>query len=211
MRNLQITLILLLLINFAGYSQSGQFPSQLWHKGQITTTNGQVFQGNLKYDLDNNLVQLQNSGIETFGASNVVQFEIFDEQYGGVRTFYSLPYSLTGEYETPIFFEILTQGNNIVLLCREYITTDNRGMGMYSPMMMNPIWGPPMSGAYKMAFNFYFLKDGKIQKYSQKKKELLDILDDRSDEVELYMRKNRLTHDQRGDLLRITAYYNQIR
>ena len=57
----------------------------------------------------------------------------------------------------------------------------------------------------------HFLKDGKIQKYSQKKKELLDILYDRSDEVELYMRKNRLTHDQRGDLLRITAYYNQIK
>jgi hypothetical protein len=84
-------------------------------------------------------------------------------------------------------------------------------MGMYSPMMMNPIWGPQMSGAYKLAFNFFFLKDAKIQKYSQKKKELLDILYDRSDEVELYMRKNRLAHDQRGDLLRITAYYNQIR
>ncbi|MCH6200474.1 hypothetical protein MMU07_12865 [Aquiflexum sp. LQ15W] len=211
MRYIQLTLFFLLIICLSAFAQNGQFPSQLWHKGQITTTSGQVFQGTLKYDLDNNLVQLQNSGIETFGASNVVNFEIFDEQYGGIRTFYSLPYSLTGEYETPIFFEILTEGNNIVLLCREYITTDNRGMGMYSPMVMNPIWGPPLSGAYRLAFNFYFLKDGNIQKYSQKKKELLDILNDRSDEVELYMRKNRLTHDQRGDLLRITAYYNQIK
>jgi hypothetical protein len=211
MRYIQLTLVFLLIFNLSANAQSGQFPSHLWHKGQIITTNGQVFQGTLKYDLENNLVQLQNSGIETFSASNVERFEIFDEQYGGIRTFYSLPYSLSGDYESPIFFEILTEGNNIVLLCREYITTDNRGMGMYSPMVMNPIWGPPMSGAYKLAFNFYFLKDGSIQKYSQKKKELLDILDDRSDEVELYMRKNRLTHDQRGDLLRITAYYNQIK
>lgn len=211
MRYIQLTLVFLLIFNLSAKAQNGQFPSQLWHKGQIITTNGQVFQGSLKYDLENNLVQLQNSGIETFSASNVERFEIFDEQYGGIRTFYSLPYSLSGDYESPIFFEILTEGNNIVLLCREYITTDNRGMGMYSPMVMNPIWGPPLSGAYRLAFNFYFLKDGSIQKYSQKKKELLDILDDRSDEVELYMRKNRLTHDQRGDLLRITAYYNQIK
>lgn len=209
----QIHLLWFLLLCAVGQAsaQSGQFPSQIWHKGQVFSVNGQVFQGMLKYDLENNLVQVQNSGVETFGASNVTHFEIFDEQYGGVRTFYTLPYPLTGDYETPVFFEVLTEGEEIILLCREYITTDSRGMGMYGPMMMNPIWGPPMGGAYKLAFNFYFLKDGKIQHYNQKKKELLDILADRSDEVDVYMRKNRLSHDKRGDLLRITAYYNQIR
>lgn len=189
-----------------------QFPSQVWHKGQIQTVSGQVYQGLVKYDLDNNLVQMQDQNLDTFSPTNVVQFEIYDEVYGGIRTFYSLPYSLTGDYETPIFFELLTQGEDIALLCREYIATDNRGMGMGGMgMMMNPLWGPPMMGGYRLAFNYYFLKDGRIQKYSQKKKELLDILADRSDEVDLYMRKNRLSHDKRGDLLRITAYYNQIR
>ncbi|WP_026333545.1 MULTISPECIES: hypothetical protein [Rhodonellum] len=191
-------------------AQQNQFPSQIWHQGKIITNAGQVFQGNIKYDLDNNLVQMQDQNLETFGASNVSQFEIFDEIYGGIRVFYALPYALATDYETPVFFEILTQGDDIALLCREYIATDNRGVGMYGSMMMNPMWGPQMMGAHRLAFNYYFFKDGKIQKYSQKKKELFDFFGNRADEVELFMRKNRLSHDKRGDLLRITAYYNQL-
>lgn len=211
MKKIQLIAFFIFLFNLESFSQKGEFPSQVWHKGQIVTLNGQVYQGMVKYDLEGNIVQIQQNGIETFGASNVLEFEIFDEQYGGIRNFYSLPYSLSGDYETPIFFEILTEGNDIILLCREYITTDNRNMGMYGPMAMNPMWGPQIGGAYKLSFNYYFLKGGKIQRYTQKKKELLDILADRSDEVDLFMRKNRLSHDKRGDLLRITAYYNQIK
>ncbi|EOZ98317.1 hypothetical protein A33Q_0971 [Indibacter alkaliphilus LW1] len=210
MKKLGLLYINLFLISLGVMAQGGQFPSQVWHKGQIQLNSGTVYQGMVKYDLENNLVQLQNQGIETFSSSNVQQFEIFDEQYGGIRTFYTLPFPLTGDYETPVFFEILTEGEDAILLCREQIVIDNRGMG-YGPMAMNPLWGPQMGGAYKLAFNFYFIKDGRIYKYSQKKKELLDILGDRADEVDLFMRKNRLSHDKRGDLLRITAYYNQIK
>jgi hypothetical protein len=31
------------------------------------------------------------------------------------------------------------------------------------------------------------------------------------DELQLYMKKNRLEQNQRGDLLRITAYYNELK
>ncbi|TVP45006.1 MAG: hypothetical protein EA341_15765 [Mongoliibacter sp.] len=209
MRNSIFFFISLFLISL-GVSGQGQFPSQVWHKGQIQMNSGTVYQGMVKYDLENNLVQLQNQGIETFTSSNVKQFEVFDEQYGGIRTFFTLPFSLSGDYETPVFFEILTEGEDAILLCREQIVVDNRSMG-YGPMAMNPLWGPQIGGAYKLAFNYYFIKDGKIQRYSQKKKELLDIFGDRADEVDLFMRKNRLSHDKRGDLLRITAYYNQIK
>ncbi|EIM78842.1 hypothetical protein A3SI_00130 [Nitritalea halalkaliphila LW7] len=132
-----------LMISFALFAQ-GQFPSQMWHKGQIVTADNSVYRGLVKYDLDNNVVQLQtDKAVQTFGSSNVFQFEIFDEVYGGVRTFYSLPFSLNaGDYETPVFFEILTEGDDIALLCREHIVTDNRNMGMgMGPMMMNPMWG----------------------------------------------------------------------
>jgi hypothetical protein len=205
------TIVLLTFLLGSANAQGNQFPSQVWHKGQIVSENGQLHEGLVKYDLENNVVQFQDVGIKTFGASNVRQFEIFDEVYGGIRTFYTLPYSSTGDYETPTFFEILTEGDQIVLLCREQVVIDNRGMGMGMGMGMNPLWGPPMGGAYKLSFNYYFIKDGRLQRYSLKKKELLDILGDRSDEIQLFMRKNRLSHDKRGDLLRITAYYNQIK
>ncbi|GAB2633637.1 hypothetical protein [Belliella aquatica] len=207
--------IFLLLFFTAGIILSGfaqnKFPSQIWHKGKVVTVEGQVYTGLVLYDLENNIVQLQREGVETFGASNVSQFEIFDEVYGGVRIFYSLPYALATDYQTPVFFEVLTQGNDVALLCREYIANDNRGMGMYGSMMMNPMWGAPMGMGFRLAFNYYFFKDGEIQKYSQKKRDLMVFFDDREDEVKLFMRKNRLSHDKRGDLLRITAYYNQIK
>ena len=187
-----------------------QFPSQVWHKGNIFLTDGTSYSGLLKYDFENNLVQLQAETVITYTASNVTSFEIYDEIYGGLRRFYSLPYSLNGNYETLIFFEVLTQGENIALLCREYIATDTRGMNNWGAMAMNPFWGPPNYTGYRLAFTYYFLKNGSLEKYSLKKKDLFSLLPGHDDEIDLFMRKNRLEHDKRGDLLRITAYYNEL-
>ncbi|WP_366512676.1 hypothetical protein [Lunatimonas sp.] len=190
-----------------------EFPSQVWHNGKVFLESGELVEGKVKYDLDNNIVTVATESVETYGAVSVTRFEIFDEYYGGIRVFYSLPYAATSDYKVPMFFELLVEGQEVTLLCREYITVDNRGMngmGMRG-MYMGPMWGPPMMGFNRLAFDYYFLADSGIQKYSQKKRDLFDLMDDRSSEVRLYMRKNRLSHDKRGDLLRITAYYNQLK
>lgn len=206
----KLALIAVFILIGAQMVQAQDFPSQVWHEGRLFLNDGENIKGKLKYDLDNNIVQVQNESIQTFSSSSIRFFEIFDEYYGGIRTFYSLPYAMNSDYKVPIFFELLTEGDGMTLLCREYITNDPRGMGMYS-MYMNPMYGPPMMNSNKLAFDFYFFTGDKIVKYSQKKKELLDFMDDQSDEIKLYMRKNRLSHDRRGDLLRITAYYNQLK
>ncbi|WP_114749905.1 hypothetical protein [Pleomorphovibrio marinus] len=193
--------------------QAQEFPSQVWHNGKVFLENGEVFEGKVKYDLENNVVNVQDQTIKTFNAVSIHHFEIFDEYYGGVRVFYSLPYAMNSDYKVPIFFELLVEGEEMTLLCREFITVDNRGMnhmGMRG-MHMGPMWGAPMMGFNRLAFEYYFLADQEIQKYSQKKRELFDLMDDKSSEVRLYMRKNRLSHDRRGDLTRITAYYNQLK
>ncbi|NVJ87088.1 MAG: hypothetical protein HWE15_12325 [Algoriphagus sp.] len=210
MIKLTILTIGIWMVGFGYTFAQDKFPSQIWHKGNIYDAEGQAFSGLVKYDLDNNLVQLQNETIITFTASNVSYFEIFDEMYGGIRKFYSLPYSLNGDYETPVFFEVLTEGTDIALLCREYIATDSRNMGAWGPVGMNPFWGPQTMMGYRLAFNYYFFKDNQIQRYSLKKKDLFDMLPGYEDEISLFMRKNRLEHDKRGDLLRITAYYNEL-
>ena len=76
---------------------------------------------------------------------------------------------------------------------------------------MNPLWGPAGFSGYRMAFNYYFFKNGRLEKYSLKKKDLFTMLPGYEDEISLFMRKNRLEHDKRGDLLRITAYYNELK
>jgi hypothetical protein len=210
MKKGSLILIVLMLTSLAGLAQN-QFPSQIWHKGNIFLADGSSYSGLLKYDMENNVVQVQADAVETFTAINVTRFEIFDETYGGLRMFYSLPYSLNGQYETPIFFEVLTQGDNIALLCREYVAVDTRGMNNFGPMAMNPFWGAPNFTGYRLAFTYYFLKAGKLEKFSLKKKDLFSMLPGYDNELNLFMRKNRLEHDKRGDLLRITAYYNELK
>lgn len=205
--------LIIFTLFFTQVGMAQEFPSQVWHKGKVSLASGEEYSGKVKYDLETNIVQLQTRSIETFSATSVERFEIFDEYYGGIRTFYSLPYAVNSDYEVPIFFEVLVQGEEVTLLCREYITADSRGMnrGMYHPMYMNPMYGMPMMNSSRLAFDYYFLNGAEIQKYGQKKKELLEVMDDKSAEVKLFIRKNRLSHDKRGDLLRITAYYNQLK
>lgn len=211
MKKTIFTLGLVFLSLVAVFAQNNQFPSQVWHKGNIYLNDGVTRSGSIKYDLDNNLVQLQTENVETFTASNVANFEIFDEIFGGIRRFYSLPYAINGEYETPTFFEVLTEGDNIALLCREYIATDTRGMNNgWGGMGMSPYWGSQGSSGYRLSFNYYFFKNGKLERYSLKKKDLFAMLPGYDDEIDLFMKKNRLEHDKRGDLLRITAYYNDL-
>lgn len=208
----RLILCSLLFLSFITVLEAqNKFPSQIWHKGNLQLNDGTSYSGLLKYDLDNNMLQLQTETVITFTASNVANFDIYDETYGGIRKFYSLPYALSGDYETPIFFEVLTQGDYLALLCREYIATDTRGMNNWGAMGMNPFWGPQNFTGYRLAFTFYFLKDGSLEKYNMKKKVLFDLLPGYDEELQLYMRKNRLEHDKRGDLLRISAYYNELK
>jgi hypothetical protein len=204
------TLSLLFLGALSLFAQN-HFPSQMWHKGNIYDTDGQTYAGLVKYDLENNLVQLQTETISTFTASQVSYFEIHNETNDGRRSFYSLPYSLNGDNETPVFFEVLTEGNDIALLCREYIETYYRNTGTKGVIGANPSNEPKTITGYRLSFDYYFFKDNEIQRYSLQKKDLFAFLQDFEDEINIFMRKNRLAHDKRGDLLRITAYYNELK
>lgn len=187
-----------------------QFPSQIWHKGTIYGTDGEVYQGFVKYDLENNLVQLQAETIITYTASNVSHFEIQKATNDGLRSFYSLPYSPNGDNETPVFFEVLTEGNDLALLCREYIEANYKDTGTKGVVGMMPSNGPKTLTGYKLAFDYYFFKDNEIQKYNLKKKDLFTFFPGYDKEINLYMRKNQLEHDERRDLVQVTAYYNEL-
>ncbi len=200
----------LLFVGALSLLAQNHFPSQMWYKGNIYGIDGQTYAGLVKYDLENNLVQLRTETISTFTASNVSHFEIHNETNDGLRSFYSLPYSLNGDSETPVFFEVLTEGGEIALLCREYIETNYRNTGTKGVIGMNPSNESKTIIGYRLAFDYYFFKDNEIQWYNLNKKDLFAFLPGYEDEISLYMKKNRLDHDKRGDLLRITAYYNEL-
>jgi hypothetical protein len=206
MKNFAFCLFFLFLsIQVFAQTPSMQMPSELWHNGKVALVEGDTLIGKIKYNLDNNIIQFTSGlSLETLSSLKVLYFEIFDEIFGDFRYFYSLPYTMRGEYERPIFFEVLFDGK-LTLMAREYVMTDN------TPRF-NSYWGGGFWWPYqRLAFNFYFLDDrGNVIEYNQKRRSLLQIMNRQSDPIRSFIRSNSLRVDRRSDLVKITSYYNGL-
>ncbi|MCX2742246.1 hypothetical protein OO013_00135 [Mangrovivirga sp. M17] len=181
-----------------------QFPSETFHPGTAILEGDKRISGKLKYDLENNIIQVINNGvIQTFTSQKVVFFIIEDQVLGITRKFYSLPYE-RNNYQSMMFFELLVEGD-LTLLGREYIdtrTTTNNNSFYYRSYWVE---------SYVLRTNFYFLrKGGEINFFEPKKRELLDIMDDKSDQIKQYIKKRRFDIDRPDDLMEITKYYNNL-
>lgn len=181
-----------------------QFAFEFWHEGKMVLDSGDTLRGQVKYDLQNDLIQYQtNSGTrhEGYTARKVLFFEIFDESVKRYRTFYSLPYSNAGQYKAPVFFELLEEGK-LTLLSREaleYRTTSPSFYyyGTYSRLVL---------------VNKYFIlqDNGNIEEFRGKKNEWYELMRGREDEVQKYVRTNRLNLDNKYDLASAVNYYNSF-
>ena len=104
----QVLFFVASLLSVSSFAQS--FPFDLWHDGKIVLESGDTIRGSVKYDLQDLLQVKHQNRLESFSARKVVFFEIFDGYYRRYRQFYSLPYSPTGGYKSPVFFESLSEG-----------------------------------------------------------------------------------------------------
>lgn len=182
------------------------FPSEVWHEGKLTLLSGEEISGKIKYNFEGDLLQLNlNNTIQTYSARKILFFEIYDEEVGRYRQFYALPYNVRPNYKVPMLFEVLYE-NTMTLLCRESVVQETIPQyGYYS------YYGNRYSTRYRLAFDYYFLNQaGEIIPYSQKKDDLYAILTKNKDNVEKYVKENRLKYDRHRDLVRITAYYNSL-
>ena len=193
----------LLIITTGGFAQT--FPSEIWHDGKVVLFDEDTLTGKIKYDLENDLIQLHiKNTIQTYSSRKILYFEIFDEVSNNYRYFYALPYEIQNNYEVPLIFEVLYEGP-LSLLAREKIVTENvpQFNTFYRPQIFNT--------RARLDYTYYFLdKNGSIQRYTMKKGDLLRIMKSKSGQIRQYMRKNKLQHDQRNDLFRIVAYYNAL-
>jgi len=199
----KLLVIILCFLSAEAFAQS--FPSQLWHDGKLVLLDEDTIVGKIKYDFENDLVQINvRNTIQTYASRKILYFEIFDEMSNNYRYFYSLPYEIQHQYEVPIIFEVLYEGE-LTLLAREVIVTET--VPQYNTFNRPQFYNTRARLDYK----YYFLdKNGTIQLYSMKKSDLLNYMKKRSSQVKQYMRKNNLKHDQRADLFRIVAYYNTL-
>ena len=87
------------------------FPHEIWHEGKIVLNSKDTIYGDVKYDLQNDLIQINiNKTIQTYSAHKILFFEIFDATGDYFRQLYSLPYQVKPNYKVPILFELLYEG-----------------------------------------------------------------------------------------------------
>ena len=195
-----VGIFFLVLLTSVVYSQ--RFPSDFWHEGRMVLEDGDTLRGNIKYDLQNDLLQLEaNNRLESFTARKVLFFEIFDKTIKRYRQFYSLPYTTSGQYKAPVFFELLSEGK-ITLLCRETLEYRNYPSSFY-------YYGS--TTRLVLVNKFFLLKDnGTIEPFIGKRSDLIDLLGNKGESVEKYMKTNRLNVDDKYEFAQIVSYYNSL-
>lgn len=196
-----MSLMLCLFVNVSSFAQ--QFPADFWHEGKIVLLEGDTLRGNIKYDLQQDIIQYAVADQRTtaFSARKVLFFEIFDQTVRRYRSFYALPYSTNGtSYKVPVFFELLEEGK-MTLLSREAVEyktyTSPYYMGSYSRLVL--------------VYKYYFLDEkGNINEFKGNKNDLLDMMKNKSDQVEKYIKSNKLRYEDKYDFAKIVAYYNSL-
>ncbi len=183
-------------------SYAQQFAFEYWHEGKIVLETGDTLKGAVKYDMQSDLLQFQeNEKNQSFTARKVLFYEIFDVTTKQYRQFYSLPYSVSNGYKAPVFFELLSEGK-ITLLCREALEYRSYSSSFYS-------FGS--TTRLILVYKYFLLQDdGNIVDYVGKKNDWLDLMGKYSGDVQRYAKANKLSFDDKSELVKIVAYYNSL-
>jgi hypothetical protein len=177
-------LLFFFFIHTLSYSQQWAF--ELWHPGKIVLNEGDTLRGQVKYDLQQDIVQYaqKDETVDAFSARKVLFFEIFDKTVNKYRQFYALPFNAVqpASYKTLVFFELLENGA-LTLLTREAVELRTSSYGFYGGTYSRQV----------LVHKFFFLNEkGDITEFTGNKNDLLDMLGKKSDEVEKFIRQNRL-------------------
>jgi len=197
------TIGIVLLVVFSNRVKAQEWPFELWHEGKIILTTGDTLHGVVKYDLQQDVVQFgykNETRVEAFGPRKILMFEIFDATIKQYRTFFSLPYSPNTSYGTLTFFELLTEGK-LTLLCRESLEFRTYNSPYYYGSFSRLV----------LVYRYFFMDEkGRISEFSGKRPELMNLMGKQAQEVEKYIRANKLRFDNKEDFVKIISYYNSL-
>ncbi|WP_313996721.1 hypothetical protein [Xanthocytophaga flava] len=171
-----------------------------WVKGKLLLqdSEGDTIQCTLRFELDNNLVQiyLANNTVKTYTSRQIKWIQAYDPASKRDRNFYVFPYALNNRYVSPTIFEMLTEGT-VSLLGREKI------------VVVQNTWAGSRFTQAQLSFDFYFgFTDGKIRVYRGTRKDFEYLLKDKSGYIRTFIEDSDLRYNDKDDLIRIINQYN---
>lgn len=198
MRKVVVCLVLVI----TSLSAKAQWAFELWHEGKVVLATGDTLRGQVKYDLQQDIIQFtdKRGTVEAFSARKVLVCEIFDTTVGSYRQFYSLPYTATSGYRTPVFFELIAEGK-LTVLSREKLENQT---------MTSPYYYGSFSRTVLVNKYFMLKENGDIVDFSTRKNDFLQLVGRHADIMNGFMKDNKLQLDDKKELAQIINYYNSL-
>ena len=187
---------------FTEINAQQRYSFEFWHDGKVVLESGDTINSKIKYNLQTDIIQTSvNKKVQAYSARKVLSFEIFDIVEKQYRQFYSMPFTTSAEYKSPIFFELLVEGK-MTLLCRENleyrtITNSFNAFGNTQRLVM--------------VYHYYLLKeDGEVVDVKDTKSIWLELMGNKQEQVHKYAKENKLDFDKKYELAKIVTYYNSL-
>jgi hypothetical protein len=206
--------------------------SILANEGSIILNDGSQLDGIVSYD-EKGVIKFEGTKeSRVFGAKQVAGFEVYDPSFDGMRIFYSLPKvdRETG-VTSPYFFELLEDFKTFaVLMARDpndvkyWLRTENNlGLWTYkqeiSVIRVETIYllkptGDPQPYFYTLLETKDrdpLIGEGEKTKRKFLNEDLLpQYMGDKFESVRVYAKSNRYSFKDKGDFLKILAYYQTL-
>lgn len=176
------------------------------YEGEVFLHNGQYLEGELEVNLRENLLMVQPEGEEvlrTYSAIQVRQFNYFDKKRRQRHFFVSAPYG-QGSHKRPFFFEKLWQGKPLGLMARRIEATENYPEYDYVKGMTSVRTRVTMQTEL-----FFRLAGGQVVRYKGRKKELLQLMQDRETLVSAFIRRHDIEYDTIEGVMAVVKFYNR--
>lgn len=173
-----------------------------WKQGKIQLRNGKVVDGELVYDLQNDMVNFRKGSENfTFTAQSINSF-FFLTKDSTYRSFITYKFKTSENFESPMFFEFLLEGK-IPLLGRESYVYYSEGSSISS--------GFHSSDIKRIMYTHYILnKKGKIQALPNKR-DLHLVFIGYENQMKKIIRSKRINISQKDDVIYLfTEYYKLI-
>ena len=205
--NTTLTALLFLFTIHWGNAQNNIKDLENWNPGYLVTVEEDTLYGPIIVNYQNDLVQInEENTVKTFGANQISMVYIKDNDSDNDRYIYSFPFHPYSDFKPSKLFEMLYSGKSICLLSREMFVTET------VPMYDNFTYRTYYTTRTRLSAEFYFLfPEKRVRAVTNSKKEVLNLLADKKDEMKKLISAQKLSVSQKEDLIRIVTEYNKLK
>lgn len=194
------------------------FLSEMWHVGFVLLTDGSRIEGFIKFDISNDVVQIDSDEtIQTYAASQVQKFEILIVDKEEWKVFYALPLRNKNGFYRPALFELALEGSTSLLYRDKIVLATryqqySRNRSRWDARTNNPN-GPNGDTYFRRSLGremFLLSNNGMLTRLSNKKKKVIKSFDGNHEHLKKIIRRDRLNVRYSGHIKRLVEAYNEL-